>query len=123
MKSNILMSIKKTLPLITSIISCLTLVSWSSNANDADLKINWVQPNVEELRVSAAEQSIPQVFKALSTRSQDFTKQIQQAKNLTTLNELVSHHGTGLWQDSVKSFNQLGLKTYRHIYLRHTCLL
>ncbi|GHF92962.1 hypothetical protein [Thalassotalea marina] len=59
---------------------------------------------VEELRIENAQKEMPQVFQLLGNNTKQFTEQVSQAKNLTTLTQLVIRHGQKLWQDAVIAF-------------------
>jgi len=79
---------------------CILLTFSSVQASD------FPQYTVEELRIDNAKSEMPEVFKPLSERVKLFEKQINQARNLTALTQLVIRHANGLWKDGVKSFEQ-----------------
>lgn len=78
--------------------------------------INAVESTVEELRISKALKAMPNVAARLSTRVDKFSAQLNQATNYTVMTQLVIRHGSGLWLDAKKSFNELNDFDDRPLY-------
>ncbi|GAA6206516.1 hypothetical protein [Thalassotalea sp. SU-HH00458] len=72
--------------------------------------------NVEELRIDKAKKQMPQVFKPLANRVEQYRKQINQARNLTALTQITIRHSEKLWQEAVKSFDEVGRYDDRSLY-------
>ena len=71
---------------------------------------------VEELRIDKAKQTMPAIFKPLANRVKQYQTQINQARNLTALTQLTLRHSSALWQEGVKSFDQVGQYDDRSLY-------
>jgi len=96
----------------SALLSAALLFNTNSFANTVD----WTALTVEELRISNAEKKLSQTINTLSKRFTLFSKQINQARNLTALTQLVIRHGNGIWKDGVQSFNQQGDYDDRALY-------
>ena len=72
--------------------------------------------NVEELRIEKAKQLMPQVFEPLANRVEQYQNQINQARNLTALTQITIRHSEKLWQEGVKSFDEVGRFDDRSLY-------
>jgi pyrrolidone-carboxylate peptidase len=71
---------------------------------------------VEELRISTARNTMPDVVARLATRVNFFEQQIRQASSYTVLNQLVLRHGQAIWHDAKKSFTERGDYDDRPLY-------
>ncbi|MDO6446928.1 hypothetical protein Q4493_14230 [Colwellia sp. 1_MG-2023] len=98
------------------IISTLMLIPVNlatfAQANEVDKSLL----NVEELRIEKAKQQMPHVFESLTSRVEQYRTQINQARNLTALTQLTIRHGEKLWQEAVKSFDEVGRFDDRSLY-------
>ncbi len=88
------------------------LVSFTVQANNS----TYAKLSVEELRIDKAKSSMPSVFKPLLQRVEQFELQVNQARNLTALPQLIIRHADGLWKDSVLSFEKLQNFDDRSLY-------
>ncbi|WP_440875867.1 hypothetical protein [Thalassotalea sp. PLHSN55] len=68
--------------------------------------IDHSQLNVEELRLDKASKAFPRVFSRHQKRVGIFETQIHQARNFTTLTQLILRHGKAIWQEAVVAFDQ-----------------
>jgi len=99
---------------ITNILIILSFFyCYTAKANSSD---NPTQFTIEELRITKAKNAMPKVFEPLAKRVEQFDLQINQARNLTALTQLVIRHGNGLWKDAGKSFKQLHNFDDRSLY-------
>jgi pyrrolidone-carboxylate peptidase len=71
---------------------------------------------VEELRIEKAQQYMPTIFKPLKDRVNQYTSQINQARNLTALTQLTLRNSSELWKEGVKSFDEVGQYDDRSLY-------
>lgn len=74
------------------------------------------QLTVEELRISRAQKTMPEIFSRLAKRYQQFNQQIASARNYTALTQLIIRHGTGLWRDAVADFSNQEKMDDRSLY-------
>lgn len=102
--------------LTSTLFGLLSFESLADNTSESHLKNEWTKLTVEELRIPTAEKEFPNVVNSLNDRTKVFERQINQARNLTALTQLIIRHGNGLWQDSVKSLNQLNDFDDRALY-------
>ena len=91
-------------------------ISLGLNVSAHSAVINAVESTVEELRISKALKAMPNVAARLSTRVDKFSAQLNQATNYTVMTQLVIRHGSGLWLDAKKSFNELNDFDDRPLY-------
>lgn len=98
--------------LISFVLHPLMVVS-KVNAEEA---VNASKLTIEELRINKAKQYMPSVFKPLSERVEKFKLQINQARNLTALTQLIIRHSDGIWKDGVKSFDEISKYDDRSLY-------
>jgi pyrrolidone-carboxylate peptidase len=103
--------LKTSLILSTLMLHPFNIVT-SAQANEVDKSLL----NVEELRIEKAKHQMPQVFKPLANRVEQFNKQINQARNLTALTQITIRHSEKLWQEAVKSFDEVGRFDDRSLY-------
>jgi len=83
---------------IILMVSCSLSHASSSNAS-------LTQMTIEEMRLSKAKLTLPSVVNRLESRVMSFKSQLEQARNLTALTQLVIRHGRALWKEAVISFN------------------
>ncbi|MBA6293878.1 hypothetical protein H4J58_06805 [Colwellia sp. MB3u-70] len=79
-------------------------------------EINYLALTVEELRLDNAFKAMPDVSARLSARAEKFASQLNRATSYTVLKQLTIRHGTGLWLEAKKSFNQLNDYDDRPLY-------
>jgi pyrrolidone-carboxylate peptidase len=79
-------------------------------------EINYLALTVEELRLDSAFKAMPFVSARLSARAEKFASQLNRANSYTVLKQLTIRHGTGLWLEAKKSFNQLNDYDDRPLY-------
>ncbi len=103
MKSNI-----TNILIILSFFYCYTAKAKASDS--------FTQLTIEELRITKAQNAMPKVFKTLTKRVEQFDLQVNQARNLTALTQLIIRHGNELWKDAAKSFKQLHNFDDRSLY-------
>ncbi|MEW6991509.1 hypothetical protein AADZ91_12565 [Colwelliaceae bacterium 6441] len=71
---------------------------------------------IEELRIEKAFAQFPQLFEPLSAHVKKFELQINKARNLTALTQLVIRHCEKLWKEAGKSFKQIHRFDDRSLY-------
>jgi pyrrolidone-carboxylate peptidase len=91
-------------------------ISLGLNLSISSQEINYLALTVEELRLNNALKAMPDVSARLSARAETFASQLNRATSYTMLTQLTIRHGTGLWLDAKKSFNQLNDYDDRPLY-------
>ncbi|TWX73979.1 hypothetical protein [Colwellia sp. C1TZA3] len=91
-------------------------ISLGLSLSTSSQEINYVALTVEELRIEKALKVMPNVVPRLSARVKKFASQLNKATSYTVLTQLTIRHGTGLWLDAKKSFNQLNDYDDRPLY-------
>ena len=83
-----------------AISAAATFIPYTATAIATDLTAT----TVEEDRIGKAYRQMPALQARLNTRVDTFKQQLDKARNLTALTQLVIRHGQGLWQDAVLDF-------------------
>ena len=94
------------------IVSISLSLSFVLNSQEIDIS----EMTVEELRITKAMATIPDISQRLSTRVNKFTSLVNKASNYTVLTQLIIRHGAGLFKDAKASFNQLNDYDDRPLY-------